>query len=131
MKKMKYSNFTITKTILYLICCMLFFLLTSPAYAVDPYIDNGDGTVLDESTGLMWQQTDDSVQRNWEDSCQVCQGLELAGYDDWRVPRVDELRTIVEYDQSLPAIDSVFLAVKTTGTGRAIRTLSTLTMGMW
>ncbi len=42
---------------------------TTPALAVGPYVDNGDGTVYDESTGLVWQQEDDGTKRTWEDAC--------------------------------------------------------------
>ncbi|SLM27442.1 exported hypothetical protein [Desulfamplus magnetovallimortis] len=66
---------------------LMFILLATSAHAVGPYIDNGDGTVSDEGTGLMWQQRDDGVTRTWEDACQACEELELAGYDDWRRPQ--------------------------------------------
>ena len=95
-------------------CTVLFLFLgciliaTLPALAAGPYVDNGDGTVADESTGLMWQQADDGVERDWSSACQYCEDLQAAGYDDWRAPRIDELKTIVDYTQYDPAINSVF-----------------------
>ena len=72
------------------------------------YKDNGDGTVTDLNTGLMWQKTDDGQQRNWADAKQYCGDLVLGGYDDWRLPRIDELETIVDYSRVDPAIDPLF-----------------------
>jgi hypothetical protein len=77
-------------------------------HAYGPYVDNGDGTVTDTDTGLVWQQADDGVERNWEDACQYCQDLVFGGYEDWRTPRIDELRTILDYSRDNPAIDPVF-----------------------
>jgi|GEM_PF-664649 len=73
------------------------------------YTDNSNGTIMDNKTGLMWQQADDGVERYWDDaSNHCCQDLRLGGYSDWRLPRVDELRTIVDYTRYKPAIDPVF-----------------------
>jgi len=69
--------------------------------------DNND-TVTHHKTGLIWQAVDDGQLRNWADANQYCADLALGGYDDWRLPRVDELQTIVDYSRSYPAIDSVF-----------------------
>ncbi|WP_139786638.1 DUF1566 domain-containing protein, partial [Desulfamplus magnetovallimortis] len=92
---------------------LMFLLLATSAHAVGPFVDNGDGTVSDEVTGLMWQQTDDGVTRTWEDACQACEELELAGYNDWRVPSVEELKSIVDYSKYDPSIsDGIFNNVK-------------------
>jgi len=65
-----------------------------------------DGTVADNVTGLMWQKTDDGIKRVWDDACQYCEHLELAGYDDWRAPELDELSDLVAYGNRLdPAFD--------------------------
>lgn len=57
-------------------------------------IDNGNGTITDEATGLMWQQ-ESPPQLNWEDSIQFCSEMTLGGYTDWRLPTIKELQTIV------------------------------------
>lgn len=69
---------------------------------------NVDGTVTDDATGLMWQRQDDGVQRNWEDALSYCEHeLEgLAGYSDWRLPDIKELRSIVDDTRVQPAIDT-------------------------
>lgn len=84
-------------------------IFSSFTLAVGPYVDNGDGTVSDESTGLMWQQQHDDEFGGywWEKAIQTCDDLELAGYYDWRLPRIDELRTVIDYS-IFPPIDPVF-----------------------
>jgi len=69
-------------------------------------LDHGDGTVTDTSTGLMWQQATDGPM-NWQAALSHCQGMTLAGYNDWRLPSFHELQSIVDYSQYEPAIDRV------------------------
>jgi hypothetical protein len=57
----------------------------------DAFKDNGDGTVIDKNTGLMWQKDDDGKQRNWNDSRDNCSSLSLAGHSDWRLPSLQNL----------------------------------------
>lgn len=70
--------------------------------------DESEDVVTDTSTQLMWQQEDDGVRRTWDEACQYCEDLVLGTYEDWRVPRIDELRTIVDYGQCDPALVLVF-----------------------
>jgi len=96
-------------------------------YNINPksYTDNGDGTVIDNNTGLMWQRC--SVGQNNDSTCSgsatthtwfrasgtydaaynpssesVCGALTLAGNSDWRLPSKKELRSIVEYGVPYP-----------------------------
>lgn len=82
-------------------------------YGVNEYFDNGDGTITDSSTGLMWQKNDSNDSLNWEYALAYAEDLTLAGYSDWRLPNTKELQSIVDYTRSpdstdSPAIDSVF-----------------------
>jgi len=77
------------------------------------FADNGDGTVTDELTGLMWLKdgsclgyqswqftarfTIDSL--NFDPGSLDCQDL-IGGYSDWRLPNVNELETLVNAGQS-------------------------------
>jgi len=69
---------------------------------------NGDGTVADNISGLVWQQQGDGVPRSWEQALRYCEDLTLAGHSDWRLPDCKELRSIVETSKFDPAIDPVF-----------------------
>ncbi len=84
------------------------------SYGQNVFVDNGDGTISDLATGLMWQMADDGITRDWEDALGYAEDLTLAGYDDWRLPNVKELQSIVDYSRSLqttnsPAIDDLFV----------------------
>jgi len=76
-------------------------------YTINPpsYMDNGDGTVTDANTGLMWQQGE-AGSMNWEDAITCCEGLSLAGYTDWRLPNIKELESITDDSLYNPPIDT-------------------------
>ena len=78
----------------------------------DRFLDNGDGTVTDNCTGLMWQKdtgdTEGAKALAWCDAVAYCEDLILAGHDDWRLPNIRELESIVDYGRSNPSIDPVF-----------------------
>lgn len=88
---------------------------TENVYGVNDFEDNGDGTVTDNSTGLMWQQADDGNQYNWKDALEYAEDSELADYTDWRLPNTKELQSIVDYDAtSFPAINAIFSCTEIT-----------------
>ncbi|MEK6201631.1 MAG: DUF1566 domain-containing protein [Desulfobulbaceae bacterium] len=72
------------------------------------YKDNGDQTVSDQNSGLMWMKSDDSTGRVWQDAVEYCSGLDFAGRSDWRLPTRFELDSIVNYGRSYPAMHPVF-----------------------
>ncbi len=86
------------------------------AYDSHAYIDNGDSTVTDRATGLMWAKEDQGVTLNWQDALAHAAAMNARhwlGYDDWRLPHVKELQSIVDYTRSpafsgTAAIDPVF-----------------------
>ena len=85
----------------------------NPDYGINVFIDNKDGTITDNATGLMWQQSTEEKGYNWKDALAYAENLTLGGYDDWRLPNAKELQSIVDYSRSLqttnsPAIDSLF-----------------------
>jgi formylglycine-generating enzyme required for sulfatase activity len=73
---------------------------------LDHLLINGDGTVTDTDTGLMWQQGTSPESMTWEAALTYSEGLSLAGYDDWRLPTLRELESIVDYGRSYPSIDT-------------------------
>lgn len=82
-------------------------------YGINDFVDNGNGTVTDQATGLMWMQSDSGSTYNWEDSLDYAENLSLAGHDDWRLPNAKELQSILDYTRSpattgSAAIDPVF-----------------------
>lgn len=91
-------------------------------YGKNDFRDNGDGTVTDRATGLMWMTVDSGKLKagrgrdgrmNWQEALAWAEGLEYAGHSDWRLPNVKELQSIVDYTRSpattrSAAIDPVF-----------------------
>lgn len=80
--------------------------------AAEPFTNNGDDTITDTGSGLVWQQTDDNVKRTWQDALDYCAASALPG-TGWRLPNIKELFSIVDYTKKDPAIDPIF-----TGTTR-------------
>lgn len=70
-------------------------------YGNNNFVDNGDGTISDLATGLMWQKNDNETGVDWEDALSYAQTLKTAGYEDWRLPNAKELQSIVDYSRSL------------------------------
>jgi formylglycine-generating enzyme required for sulfatase activity len=69
--------------------------------------DNGDGTITDNNTGLMWQKTD-AGEKTWAAAALYCENLVLAGYGDWRLPTSHELFSINHYDYVNPALSIAY-----------------------
>jgi len=67
-------------------------------YLTNDYHDNEDGTVTDQATGLIWQKTGSSPV-NYKAAQQyisTLNGKGFAGYNDWRLPTVTELMSLLE-----------------------------------
>ncbi len=94
------------------------------------FTSNGDGTVTDEQTGLMWQRCpvgytlddrgtpadldDDlctgssAIEFDWQQALQAGDADDSAGFSDWRVPNVKELESLVEHSCIAQTIDTTF-----------------------
>lgn len=86
-------------------------------YGVNSYNDNGDGTITDSATSLMWTQADNGSAMSWQDALAWAEDLTFAGYSDWRLPNAKELQSIVDYSRSpdttnSAAIDPLFEVTK-------------------
>lgn len=100
----------------------VFYVRGNPQYGKNDFRDNGDGTITDKSTGLMWAKLDSGHLKagpgrdgklDWEQALRWCEELEYAGYSDWRLPDIKELQSLVDYTRSpdtsqSAAIDPVF-----------------------
>ncbi len=78
----------------------------NPAYGRNDFRDNGDGTITDRATGLMWQKADSGQGMNWQQALAFAAGFKLAGHSDWRLPNAKELQSIVDYTRSPTATQS-------------------------
>ena len=64
--------------------------------------------ILDNNTGLMWQQTMPSTTYTWAIAVSYCDGLIYAGYSDWRLPSPKEFYTISDNGRYSPAFDKTY-----------------------
>ncbi|MEA3366926.1 MAG: DUF1566 domain-containing protein [Planctomycetota bacterium] len=91
-------------------------------YGKNDFHDNGDGTITDRATGLIWTQVDSGHLKagkkadgrlTWPEALKWAEELTFAGHSDWRLPSVKELQSIVDYTRSpdttkSAAIDPIF-----------------------
>ena len=68
----------------------------APGYGMSDLVDNGDGMLSDQASGLTWMQTDSQQALAWADALAYCEVLSWAGNDDWRLPNAKELYSIVD-----------------------------------
>ena len=76
------------------------------------FVDNGDGTVTDLETKLIWKQTDSfqdtSKWNNWFRAQEYIQSLNIekfAGYSDWRMPTLEEAESLHDENHSIKDMD--------------------------
>lgn len=75
------------------------------------YRDNGNGTVTDLNTGLIWEQGNEQTENKtytWQDAIDHCDTLTLPGCSEWRIPTLAELESIVDYGRYRPTINTDF-----------------------
>jgi hypothetical protein len=70
------------------------------------YTDNSDGTITDNITGLMWQQSPDTNgdgdidaddKLTYDEAVASAGTLSLGGYTDWRLPTIKELYSLIDF----------------------------------
>ena len=83
------------------------------------YIDNTNGTITHKNTKLMWKKcsqgqtwsglnntcTRNTLSMNWKEALQSAEKDKFAGYDNWRVPNIKELGSLVELSCHNPSIN--------------------------
>jgi hypothetical protein len=72
------------------------------------FVDNGDGTVTDRKTNLMWIKNgwriDFFSAVNWGDAIKKCEGFRHGGYIDWRLPTIKEWKSLLDKNNEYPAM---------------------------
>ena len=75
----------------------------NPEYGINNFQDNNDGTISDFATGLMWSEEDSKEGFNWKEALAWVQeknAENFLGHNDWRLPDIKELHSIVDYTRS-------------------------------
>lgn len=101
----------------------VYFCRGNTDYGVNNFVDNGDDTISDKATGLMWSKNDcgpvnGSGPRsgmNWAEALawvQTKNAENYLGYSNWRLPNAKEIQSIIDYtrcpDTGSAAIDPIF-----------------------
>jgi hypothetical protein len=85
-------------------------------FEIPRFQDNGDGTVTDLATGLMWIKDPSAIggvwgtpgnpsTMTWAEAIDACEELKYAGHSDWRLPNIKELESLIDYSKENPCID--------------------------
>jgi len=97
-------------------------------WPVPRFVDNGDGTVTDQLTLLMWTQDANAIVTvTWAIGVQACNDLVFAGYDDWRMPNIREMESLFDYSANNLPIGHPFVNIggyKWTSTTRPFNTIN-------
>ncbi len=73
----------------------------SPAVSQEPQVH---GYWIDSSTGLMWAAKDNGKAMSWKGAVKYCRTLRVAGYSDWRLATLDELKGIYDENANAPGL---------------------------
>ena len=85
------------------------YLINTPSFT-----NNNNGTITDNVTGLMWQQVDGG-EMTIENAITYCDNLVLGGFSDWRLPTPIESFSIINHQNSNPAINTTYFTLTTAG----------------
>jgi len=94
--KIKRKGESLMKRILVLVCLVLFLgsFVSAEYAAADRFVNNGNGTVTDTQTGLMWADKDNGREINWYNAKSYCDEYSGGGKSGWRMPTIDELQQL-------------------------------------
>jgi hypothetical protein len=105
---------------------------TKPATVItDRFKDNGDGTITDNLTGLIWQQIQSPNTLTWEEALVYASGLSLAGKSDWRLPDIKEIQSLNDVKQSKPSFNKNFFTGVLSGNFWSSTTMQNVTTKAW
>ena len=81
--------------------------ISTPVIIPNHFTDNGDSTISDNLTGLMWEKFPYNDSLFWDNALQHAENLTLAGYSDWRLPNIKEIESLNNEKANAPSINSI------------------------
>jgi hypothetical protein len=72
------------------------------------FTDNGDSTILDNLTNLIWQKFPDSTPQTWEQAITYAENLNFANATNWRLPNIKELQSLNDETMVQPSVTSPY-----------------------
>lgn len=82
--------------------------VTVPITISNHFTDNGNGTITDNLTQLVWQKVPNPNLFTWENALIYAEGLNLATASDWRLPNIKELQSLNDETVSNPSANTTF-----------------------
>jgi hypothetical protein len=79
-----------------------------PVFTESHFTDNGNGTITDNLTVLMWPKVPDANTYTWEQALGSCENFSFAGFDDWRLPNIRELQSLTDETRINPSVNPLF-----------------------
>jgi len=104
---------------------------SSPQTFPSQFVDNGNGTVTDVLTQLIWQKSSYSDTLTWEQSLAYADTLSLGGISEWRLPNIKELQSINDEKRVNPSLNSTVFSASNARKYWSSTTLPNQTTKAW
>ena len=77
-------------------CCLIIsnIQIESAKAQEERFVVMENGTVKDQTTGLIWAAQDNGANLTWSGALAYCKNYSAGGHDDWRMPTPEELATL-------------------------------------
>ncbi len=95
------------------------------------FLDNQNGTILDNNTQLIWQKSPFTDTLTWENALKYADSLTLGGFTDWRLPNIKELQSITDISRSNPSLNINYFSVSNAKKYWSSTTLPNQTSKAW
>jgi Protein of unknown function (DUF1566)/Secretion system C-terminal sorting domain len=82
--------------------------VATPIVIANHFTDNGNGTITDNLTQLIWQKAPNANLFTWENAIAYAEGLSLAGATDWRLPNIKELQSLNDESKTNPSTNTTY-----------------------
>ena len=81
-----------------------------PTTIANHFTDNGNGTITDNLTQLIWQKVPNTSALTWENALAYAENISLASATDWRLPNIKELQSLNDESVANPSVNAAFLS---------------------
>ena len=103
----------------------------TPVVVQTRFTDNGNGTITDNMTNLIWEKTPFADTLNWEQSLIYANTLTLTGKTDWRLPNIKELQSINDETLINPSLNTNYFNITSAKKYWSSTTLPNQTSNAW
>lgn len=105
--------------------------VTTPTTITNHFTDNGDGTITDNLTQLVWQKTPSTETFIWDRALVYAEGLTIGTSSDWRLPNIKELQSINNELATNPSVFTLYFSSLGVHNYWSSTTLPNQTLNAW